>query len=301
LINNDLLARYALGDLSAEERQRVERERLIDNETREVIENDLIDSYIRGALSPPLRQLFEERFLDTPEKRHRVEVAGLFMDPALRARVASPAIETLAKGSVRSFPWAHIWATKPIAALAGLAMVGCAWLALQNRHLRAELHEAQAQQVLRRQIDDLRRQLADRTASAAGAEKESNSQTAAGRLTSRPASISVLLAPGLLRHGGANRRGHLLTIPAGVSYLVVRLSLQRSDYPAFVAILETADGKQIRRIEGLTSIMGPKNREVDLSLPAQLLAEDEYIVTLSGVGMDGKIKVLDLYSLTVAR
>jgi anti-sigma-K factor RskA len=300
LINNDLLARYALGDLSQEERQRVERERLIDNEMREVIENDLIDSYVRGALSPPLRQLFEERFLDTPEKRHRVEVAGLFMDPALRARVASPAIETLAKGGVRSFPWAHNWATNPIAALAGLAMVGCTWLALQNRHLRAELHEAQEQQVLRRQIDDLRRQLADRPA-AAGAEKESNSQAVAGPLTSRPASISILLAPGLLRHGGANRRAHLLTIPAGVSYLVVRLSLQRSDYPAFVAILETADGRQIRRIQGLTSIMGPRNREVDLSLPAQLLAEDEYIVTLSGVGADGKIKVLDLYSLTVAR
>src|SRR5436305_13874038 len=76
--NENLMKRYLLNDLSAEERTRLEDDYFVDAirfEELVGIENDLIDSYVRGALSDSERWHFEEHYADRPERRARIDFA----------------------------------------------------------------------------------------------------------------------------------------------------------------------------------------------------------------------------------
>lgn len=98
--NKDVLLRYLLADLSDFDRERLKKESLADDELLEElheVENDLMDSYVRGELSPKLRQQFEEKFLDSPERRERLEVAKLLMNSAVRAQIGTTPIQSQKK------------------------------------------------------------------------------------------------------------------------------------------------------------------------------------------------------------
>jgi anti-sigma factor RsiW len=77
-INEELIARYLLGDLSEQELTAVEDRAFSDRsylEEIQSVESDLIDEYVRGELSDSERQLFETRFLTSAERRNKIEFA----------------------------------------------------------------------------------------------------------------------------------------------------------------------------------------------------------------------------------
>src|SRR5216683_4672483 len=81
------LTGYLLGDLPEEERERVEWEYFSSEDFwRELCapEDELIEAYVRGRLSGDQKLKFENRFLASPEKRSRIAVARMLIDPALR-------------------------------------------------------------------------------------------------------------------------------------------------------------------------------------------------------------------------
>jgi hypothetical protein len=93
-----LLVRYLLGDLSQEEQVQVEDRAFADPEylvVLQAVEVDLIDAYVNGELSPEERCGFERQFLASPERRRKVafardlarvaaEAKGSEVSPALR-------------------------------------------------------------------------------------------------------------------------------------------------------------------------------------------------------------------------
>src|SRR5262249_59525799 len=65
-VDETLLVKYLLGDLSPEEEVRVEDRAFAEPDylvVMEATEADLIDAYVRGDLSPAERRGFERRFL----------------------------------------------------------------------------------------------------------------------------------------------------------------------------------------------------------------------------------------------
>src|SRR5262245_53278405 len=78
LQNDELIARYLLGDLPEEQQVEIEDRAFSDPEYRQnitAVENDLIDEYVRRQLSNQQRRQFEERFLASADRRKRVEFA----------------------------------------------------------------------------------------------------------------------------------------------------------------------------------------------------------------------------------
>jgi len=74
--DRELLTRYLLGAASGDECEAVEDRYFVDDgESAELlqVEDELIDDYVRGALTASERGLFEENFLCTAERRHRLE------------------------------------------------------------------------------------------------------------------------------------------------------------------------------------------------------------------------------------
>ena len=77
-VDDALLLKYLLGNLSEQEQVKVEDRAFSDADylaSLEGAEADLIDGYVRGELSPAERRDFERRFLVSPQRRSKVEFA----------------------------------------------------------------------------------------------------------------------------------------------------------------------------------------------------------------------------------
>src|SRR5215469_4390779 len=78
---DDRLVQYLLGELSDEQRDQLETEYFVNSELHAellALEDELIYAYIGGRLSPTQSASFERFFLQTPERRSRIEFARSF-------------------------------------------------------------------------------------------------------------------------------------------------------------------------------------------------------------------------------
>jgi anti-sigma factor RsiW len=85
IADDEVIVRYLLGELPAEEETGLERRYLADPallDRIDAVEDDLIDDYVRDALPPEQREHFESRFL-TAERLERVRLAEALRREAL--------------------------------------------------------------------------------------------------------------------------------------------------------------------------------------------------------------------------
>jgi hypothetical protein len=78
---HERLVDYLLGELSEEQRDQLEAEYLVNGELHDelvAIEDELIYAYVAGRLSASQSAGFERFFLQTPERRSRIEFARSF-------------------------------------------------------------------------------------------------------------------------------------------------------------------------------------------------------------------------------
>lgn len=291
--NDDVLIEYILGGLSEAERERLEEQYFIHDETWEklrAVENDLIDSYVRGELPPHRREQFEKYFLALPGRRQRLEFARTLIDPVLRETAA----EEVGKQGKR--PEQSLWNWRWAATAAGLILAATVTLlVIQNIGLRRQLSELRSDEIgLQNQVQALSRQIAN-------AQQSHNSGTDATNLfSSKLPTVSLMLMPGLLRNGN-NVQEQILPVPSAPSEVLLFLSLQSDEYSKYDVVLRTAEGKEIRRLEGLTSQILKDDKVVALRLSAQLFVPGDYIATLFGKTAKGKAQTIDAYTFSVRR
>lgn len=301
--NKELLARYLLGEISAEDRQRLEKECLADDEVWEnltAVENDLIDSYVRGELSEEQRRQFEQHFLDSPEKQERLEMAKLLMDGGIRQSIkTAPMQEQQRHASWSGTPMELLWRRHRVlnVALGAVALavfVAATVLILQNRHLRTELAQLQSDQFsLRNEIDQLQQQI-----SSLSNTQERNT----GTDQREPETVAALLTPRVPRGTGGQNSTGILRIPATASSVVLTLQMERDPYRQYEVLIETPEGNRVSYSQRLKSEAGKSGgRTLSVHLPAQLLKKGDYIVTLSGQKPGDGTEVVDSYSLSVIR
>jgi len=105
--NDALLTRYLLGELSAEECSKVERDCLDDDkifEQLEAIEAELADDYVRGALDRRRRKQFEKRVLNTQGGLALIESSKImFGSEARRRPLISPWKASMAVAAALTF------------------------------------------------------------------------------------------------------------------------------------------------------------------------------------------------------
>lgn len=290
---SDRLSEYLLGGLSESETEAVEREYFTRADSFDALaaaEDELIDDYVEGRLAEADRSRFEERILAAPGGRARVELARTLFERAgreeLRAAASRPS--ALRRGL--------------LAASVVVALVGAgAWVAWSRQVARERAEARSARQAAEQRESELSSRLArlEREAEAQQSRIARLTEELALERLSGPAArvISIVLTPGLERGTEEPVR---VTLPAGIADVQVRLLLERDPYPSYSASVETPEGRQAARRDGLRSTAVRSGRAVDVVLPARLLAPGTYVVILRGGRPAAASQLVQAYHLQVA-
>lgn len=291
------MKRYLLGKASPEERVDLENRYLSAASLFEELteaENDLIDSYVRGKLSDFDRQEFERQYLGSPQRRTRVQFASALTEISQGSReVASVqkfsfwrSLRFLFSQSSPKLRWG-------LAAGAVATVLAIGWLkTTSDRSLHASLP--------RPSVEHSRRPQSTGTVAPAP-----NGQVPTGGNTpgieiakaDKPAldEFTVQLTPGISRSGGAEAK----VFPAPKTpWVHFQLILDNDDHSAYAAVVETAEGGEIRRVDELKSRLLHGNKIVDVRVSSHLIRSGDYIIRLSGTSQrNGGQEEVDVYSL----
>lgn len=157
---DEMMVRYLLGELSAEERQNVEEQYFQDDRLFEeflAAEGELIDDYVQGELPEEVRGKFEAQFLSTPQGRRKVELSraltSAMLEEPKQVTAAQAEAEAGTQAEARPSWWQSLWQRVrgrnmvwqlSFAALALFLVLGVAWLAVENMRLRSQLRSTEA-------------------------------------------------------------------------------------------------------------------------------------------------------------
>lgn len=294
-----LIRRFFFGDLSEEDRTRIEEEYLAASERYEeflAAENDLVDAYVRGELTKDENWKFENGYLGTPERREKVEFARALNIAAARANEIVP---------VRSASfWRRLcdalsiqqgmprWALA--ASIVGLTAIGT-WLIVYDHGLRAGLQLARARQAeLQHKESALRQHVAELEGVPANPDSLVPQHSETANSARQSESLVVLsLAPGGVRGSGASLPG--LHLP----HVQLLLILDEDNYKTYKAELQTADGERVLQSETLRSQNQADKLVVSWGIPAQVVQPGDYIVELKGLNKRGTLEDVESYSFRV--
>ena len=261
-----ILTRYLLGKATDSEQQRIEDDVLTDDAAFArlgVVEDDLIDAYVRGDLASGERRQFEERWLTSPRRRARVELAFEL------AKIAEPADPVAERPGLASWwaslmsPW-QLQLLKPVAALGLLvAVAGLVWLQNVNSGLRSRIAQLEAMQ-------------------------ESVADRAAASLVQT--SLTLLLEPHT-RGDGYQK----LSVSSQVQSIKLQILLDEDEvYPSFDASLSRVRDHTLKAWDGLEA-----GRSVLLEVPADLVPGGRFGVELRGREIGGQASLIGYYEFEI--
>jgi hypothetical protein len=199
-----------------------------------------------------------------------------------------------------------------VAAAALILIFGAALLLIENVRLKEQLLAqqtdlSQQEQELGRQLGEQRernevlaKQLEQSEREMARTRQELtrlNQSDAGNRQSSKLAVVSLVLAPGLERSKGQTARVYL---PDGVQTLRLELKTDEQSYGSYRAELKTAEGKRVWARDNLRVRQGRGDKAITATLPARLLPEGDYLVTLSAAAPGG-YEEISTYYFTVLR
>jgi len=303
-IDEKTMVAYLLGDLSEEEQALAATQLFTEPNYRrlQIVEEELIEDYARGELSKDERDRFENFFLAAPHRRERVEFTRAMLNALAEREVEAEAEEhEPASISWRRSPLLFLRSNISLAQAAliaaGLiAFIGCAWLIYENRRLRDEaeslrVHLEAERASWRQQEQQLRQQVADQIARS---EREPQPPP-----TPSPSSIFAFALNSLLVKGGEGTR---IAIPPGARLLRIRLELDRSEsYRSYHVALRKAESQGFRHIASRRAKPAASGRIVVASVPAELFASGDYLITLKGVTASGAFEEIADYQFTIVK
>lgn len=307
--SESLTIRYLLGQLSEEEETRFEERYFSDDQVFEelqCIETELIDSYVKGELSDSERQRFDMYYLNSSERRDKVEMARCLV--ASIAEAATPMPVVAKPTSVwQSIVEVLSSITSPkgigyaVAAAAILAVMSITLI--QNYSLRSELGRLGNERVgLLKRGEDLEQTIAKMKGATVGQAPSESPQEIAQAQAPHPLVASITLTPGLSRGVGSEANNRLI-VPSSARWVVVNLSVDGGEDPrGYRAVVETADGNEVLRVNRVKSSAATGHGEsVSVGLQVELLSSDTYVVKLFGITANGTDEEIDDYSFQIVR
>lgn len=332
-VQDELFTRYLLGDLTEQERTRLEEAYLTDDDAFErflAVKGELLDAYARGGLGGRERELFERHFLSTRPRRQRLSEARELIEFSTKAAAAA----TPAVGVRHNSPW---WSTLPpfmhgrpqalgfaLAAVLAVAALGGLWAFFKSPEPRraeraADTAPAPDSVSDRRPDSDIAQNsaslpnndgaaaaAADRTPAVVApptvapppAKHATASDAPAKRRPAEARVASVTLTPLLTRDAA---RANTLTLRPGTSAARLRLAFRGGDYRRYTVVLQTVEGGRVWSGAASASEMAGEGGVVVVNVPAGALRRKDYVIALSGVTAGGETKEINEYFLTVRK
>jgi hypothetical protein len=307
------LKSYLLGDLNAEERQRLEERLMTDSATFEELswnEDELIDDYLGGILTRPEKEKFESYFLSAPERQRKLSFAK-HLKRYVAEHESTAGSWTPGRSSRQSFwgipvpvmQWAL--AASAILIIAGGSLSVLRITELQKAIKQAGIRESQGQLVMQIRNSELTTALAREQSRVRALEQEaanlgrSNMQNPSSRLPGQIQSARIALMtldPGRLRDRGGSQEFH---IPPGTDVAQLDLKMEPQDYQQYQLALKRVDGAEIctRIIPKAGS--GAHGQPLRLPVFANDLRPDDYVLKLSGMTAGGHLEDIGKYYFRV--
>ena len=315
--------RYLLGDLSEDEKARMEEAFFADDakfDEVELAEDELIDAYVQNELSPEEQRQFEATLMKSPRLLERVNFARALAkkaDSMLSPRSESSIERARSFSSRAANPKIRWWegffsqqsafrtamaACCVLILIVGIVLVS-GWWRSRSERLESEQAASQRQkEELRRSTNlnaptpELQQSTNPREPPSQELQRSTNLREPTNRQPVRSTFASVFLTPGSLRSGDGGQSK--LTIGPGTTTARVHLALEKNDYPTYNAQIKTADGTVIFHKNGLRPHNGGSGQLL-LSVPARSLSSDAYIVHLDGVTTSGQVEGVNDYQFRV--
>lgn len=303
--DDQLLTRYLLGALPAEEADRLDELSIADDEVAarlSALEYDLVDAYVRGETTGEDLARFESFYLSSAKKRERVRCAqalleresGVATAPAIATRtVVLPAREPDKKGPPRRFLFSPPVLQWVFAGAAAILVLVAGYLLLDNVQLHRQVSESRALQAeLDRREGDLREELEQQRSVYAQAQRElQRLHDLQGNLDQLTTVSLVLLPPS---RGVAAQQS--ISIRPGTDLVVLLLTLESDDFPAYrVALRNPATNQIVWRSASMTATSAGEKKAVSVSFRAGLLKQQHYIAELTGIPARGGPEMIGGY------
>jgi hypothetical protein len=305
--DDQLLTRYLLGALPAEETERLDELSIIDEEMAarlSAVEYDLVDTYVRGETRGEDLARFESFYLSSAKRREKVQYARALLEresgtaaaPAIAFRPAvSPATEAVRKASPRRRflfpPPALQWG---FAGAAAILILVAGYLVLDNVRLQHQMSESRARQSeFDRRERELRSELDQQRLAYARAQQElQRLHDLQGNLDQLTAVSLVLLPP-----SRSVSRVPTISIRPGTDLVVLLLTLESDDFPVYrVVIRDPATNQVLWRSASISSTSAGEKKAVSVSFRTGLLKQQNYIAELTGIPARGSPEPIGGYA-----
>jgi hypothetical protein len=186
------------------------------------------------------------------------------------------------------------------AAVAVVMVASVSWLALERTRLQDTIGRVEAERAdLVRQTQALQRQVEDgRRAEAPAAPLPVAPEAATGARAVAPVIASMRLSPGLVRGGSDSRT---IRLAPGLALVRLQLELESNSHPRYRPVLATASGEEVWSQRAVAADATGDAPIVTFELPASLLTNRDYVLTLSGVNAGDQTEEVAAYSFRVLR
>lgn len=317
--------RYLLGDLSEDERARMEGAFFTDDskfEAMRIAEDELVDAYVRNELSSAEQLQFEKNLLSSPRISERVNFARTLAEKINSAQSpdAEVSIEpvpsiTSPRTESKTPWWKRTLFTQPAfsMAMAVILVLVAGFVLISGWRLKNESNRiANEQAALQRRQEELDRQ--SREQRSQSDQRAAELQRARDQLaqdqkrfedfkrTSETGQRSTLgsIVPFLLTPGGSrgSGEGHDFVIGPEASTAKLELALERNDYARYSVTIENAEEKPVISKSGLKTRNGTS---LTLMVPTKMLRPDNYIVTVKGINASGTSEPVANYQFRVLK
>src|ERR1043165_1504025 len=270
-----LIRHYLLGTLDEKLQQLIEERILTDRRFRKrvlLIEDELFDEYVLGTLSSDERQRFDRRLLSTAEQVNKLETVRAYKNCAT-SMAAGLSLPTSTHGGgpsvgrwLRGRSHCRSLMYGSAAAVALITLVGLAALVVQrlNRPAGDARHEREA------------------------VEEQLTRLNAGQGIADASSALSVVLAPTAVRKVEPNSP---VTLSAGTDLIQFELQLLSGGHQSFEVTMQTPEGVEMFTVRGLRAASERGDEVVRLKVPARLLPDGDYLLTLRGISAEGRTDV----------
>jgi hypothetical protein len=316
----ELLSKYLLGSLTEEENRQIEEQYFADDElfdSLRLTESELIEKYIHDELGSEECGQFESYFLQSRERRERVEFAKTLMD-----RVSKQTLAAQPHANVKEMQ-VSIWASIinsfnvrerrfvfSIALATLLILIGGVFfinhiIRVQNRFHQGNARELTSQQTARefpgRNVNNRAQDQPAKQGQDTGTQQKDAKRPLDSPLPKqeRPSSavVSFALSGNLLRGGGETER---LSIPPNTRTVQLQIHVEETNYKKYHINISSEKDEIWNAFVSSNKAMN-LNKTILVNIPARFLVNGDYRLTLSGFTGSGEAEEIGKYYFRIMK